>query len=685
MGREHEISGYTSSNPDLSKIDKYLDKARNEMNQDADTRHEQLIDVINVLRQELEHYRRNDEILRKSSERFQSYLKNSTEGMYCIEFSQHVDISMAEDEQIDNMYKYGYVGHANDVWARIAGHEQAEDLVGYRLEELIPRSIPENVTFLKKLIRAGYRLKDHETVEEYRTGVKLHGINTLSGTIENGHLLRLWGTGRDITDQKRIEKDLVMKESAIASSINAIGITDLEGTIIYVNNSLVTMWGYGSAGEILGRPLPEFWEGDRVFQTVKELQKQGWSSGEDIGKRKDGSLFNVQFFGSMIKDEAGTPLYMCGSFIDITEQKRAEETIRDSESRLKEAEKIARLGSWEWNIITNDLQWSDEIYRIFGLSPSNFGATYEAFINTVHPDDRKYVIESVDASLKNNKPYNIDHRIVLPDGTERIVHEMAIAEFNEDGNPIRMFGTVQDITDFQTTLLALRESEEKLLASQKDLRKLAGRLISNQEKEYRHLARELHDNITQQLAVIAIEAGNIEQQFNDLPEPVLQRISHIKDQLITVSKDVHSLSRDLHPSILEDLGLERAVRSECSNVSSRMGISVSFTPLTLPASVPDDIGLSIYRIVQEGLSNIVKHAKTKKAYVFLEGVNNSIMLTVRDTGVGFEPEQVRKKEGLGLGSIRERVRLAHGELSIISHPGKGTNVEVIFPLNEEEQ
>ena len=121
--------------------------------------------------------------------------------------------------------------------------------------------------------------------------------------------------------------DLSIFKNAVESSINAIGITDLEGKLIYVNDSCVKMWGYNSKDEVLGRFLPEFWEGDGVLKTVKELREKGVASGEDIGKRKDGSLFFVRFTASIFTDEADNPSFMFGSFFDITERKQAEEEL----------------------------------------------------------------------------------------------------------------------------------------------------------------------------------------------------------------------------------------------------------------------------------------------------------------------------------------------------------------------
>ncbi len=138
--------------------------------------------------------------------------------------------------------------------------------------------------------------------------------------------------------------------------------------------------------------------------------------------------------------------------------------LRTSEARLAEAQRIARMGNWVWHIDSNDLHWSDETYRIFGLAPQQFGATYEAFLGSVHPDDRELVEKSVNDALLRNKPYSIDHRVVRPDGSERIVHERAEVTFSETGEAVRMAGTVQDITERKLAQREIQASEATLTA-----------------------------------------------------------------------------------------------------------------------------------------------------------------------------------------------------------------------------
>ncbi len=229
----------------------------------------------------------------------------------------------------------------------------------------------------------------------------------------------------------------------------------------------------------------------------------------------------------------------------------------------------------------------------------------------------------------------------------------------------------------------LHESEAALRTSKKDLQQLAGRLISAQEEELRRLSRELHDDLTQRLAVIAIEAGKMELDVNKMPEHcagIAHTSARIKEQLIKVSEDVHAISRQIHPTILDDLGLVRAIESECASVMGRHPVGINFRKENVPDEIQDDIALCLYRVIQEGLRNVTAHSEAKNCMIFLKGDGHALSLTVSDDGIGFDPLEVRRMPGLGISSMRERVQLIEGEFSIQSRPGAGAVITVHVPL-----
>jgi PAS domain S-box-containing protein len=207
---------------------------------------------------------------------------------------------------------------------------------------------------------------------------------------------------------------------------------------------------------------------------------------------------------------------------------------------------------------------------------------------------------------------------------------------------------------------------------------LLRRLVHAQEAEHRRIARELHDDLTQRLAVLAIDAGKLEQ-LPCCPQEVGPRARAMHEQLVALSESVHSLSRQLHPSIVDDLGLVDALRSECLSLEQRDGVAVKYHAGDIPTDLPRGVALCVYRVAQEALRNIARHARSPRASVRLVVAGRELVLRVRDWGVGFGPA-APGRVGLGLESMRERARLTRARLTIRSRPGEGAQVTLRVPL-----
>jgi len=230
-----------------------------------------------------------------------------------------------------------------------------------------------------------------------------------------------------------------------------------------------------------------------------------------------------------------------------------------------------------------------------------------------------------------------------------------------------------------------KRADEAARRGQDEYRELAGRLLTAQETERRWLARELHDDLSQRLAALAIETGFIERDLPSISKAATAKVQEIREGLVDLSGTVHSISRRLHPSILEDLGLGDAIRSECDGLARREQIEVHFESRDCPPRIPPDISLCLYRVTQESLRNIVKHARATKVHVSLTGEREMIHLLVKDNGRGFDPAQVTGRPGLGLISMRERMRLVQGGVIIRSRAGEGTTIEITAPLEAATQ
>ncbi len=231
-----------------------------------------------------------------------------------------------------------------------------------------------------------------------------------------------------------------------------------------------------------------------------------------------------------------------------------------------------------------------------------------------------------------------------------------------------------------TLITALLVQRTRRQRAEREAEGLAGRLVTAHEDERRRLARELHDDVTQRLAGLAIEAAELEGRTKS---SAMGDAAHsIRDGLVELGNDVHALSYRLHPSVIEDLGLVEALRIECDRVAGQRLLQVSFDCRDVPRKVPADTALCLFRVGQEALRNVERHARAKSIEVSVTGRDQGLALCVRDDGEGFDATGERGRASLGLASMRERVRMLGGRLDIESGPGAGTTLTAWVPLTE---
>ena len=268
-----------------------------------------------------------------------------------------------------------------------------------------------------------------------------------------------------------------------------------------------------------------------------------------------------------------------------------------------------------------------------------------------------------------------------------VVGGIGFTSFRSDRKlPDDLIPRLRMIGDIFTNALArkradeeLRVNEQSLKQAREDLRQLTSKLIHSQEEERARIAREMHDDWTQRLALLGIDAAKLLSQLesNDVALPL---VVAMQDKVKVLAEDVHALSRQLHPSIINDLGLTEALRSECASFADREGIDIDYSPANVPMKLPKDVALCIYRVAQESLRNVAKHSAVNSASVMLVADERELRLRIEDCGIGFDPKDIRSQPGLGLSSMKERVSLIQGILTIDSARGKGTTVEVRVPL-----
>jgi PAS domain S-box-containing protein len=363
-----------------------------------------------------------------------------------------------------------------------------------------------------------------------------------------------------------------------------------------------------------------------------------------------------------------------GLVVNLRRRRLAERFLAESEARLSLAAESADAGMWSIEADNSQIWATDKTRELFDL-PKHITMHLDDFLRRVHPGDRERLDGAIRNALQSGKDAIEEYRIQLTDGSLRWLASHGRLQPAGPRQSKRLMGVTVDITD-------RKQGEELLRQNQQELSRLAGRIISAQEEELRRLSREIHDDLTQRLAALALDAALIEKQLDPSQSKAINELNGLRTNLSEVAEEVHDLSRRLHPSILDDLGLVQAVEAESAAFINKTEIGLSITTDGFPDSVPQSIALCLYRVIQEGLQNISKHSIAKAASITLQGLSNGVRLLIEDHGVGFDPEEVRKKAGIGLSSMRERVRLLDGEISFKSKPGQGTQIEVFIPTRE---
>lgn len=378
-------------------------------------------------------------------------------------------------------------------------------------------------------------------------------------------------------------------------------------------------------------------------------------------------------------------------------KERTEELSR-SEKSLAHAQRIARLGSWSWDILSDRITWSDEVYRIFGVAPRQFSATYAAFVQLIHPDDREMVQKAIQAALHAKSKYNVDHRIVLSDKSERIVHEEGQVTFNESDQPIKFVGIVQDITEQKKAMHELENA--KWLADQ-----------ANQAKS-NFLASMSHELRTPLNAILGFSQLIARSQNLDAQDKKhLQTIHRSGNHLLTLINDVLNMSKiesgrlTLNESDFDLYRMLDDVRDICRMQSEKKGLTLHFAR---EPDVPQFVRTDETRLRQV-LVNLINNAVkfTNKGGVTVrircgsvadppDGIVN-IAFEIEDTGIGIEPDMLDQVfnpfvqdiagtisgegTGLGLSISRKIARLMHGDITVASTMGQGSLFTVTIQLN----
>jgi PAS domain S-box-containing protein len=479
----------------------------------------------------------------------------------------------------------------------------------------------------------------------------------------DGRISGLRGTVQDITERKLREQSFDLFRNLLDRTNDSLEIIDAPTRrFLYVNDKACRELGY-SRLEMLSLTVQDI-NPNATEAALKEVARlcdqNGFALLESVHRRKDGSDFPVEInIKPVTLDDRRYYVSVCR---DITERKQAQQALSDSEERLRLAAEAGKMFAYTWDAATDAIVRSGESSHILGIDAET-PMTGQQTLARIHPDDRNRVVAALGALNPEHPQLLISYRMNRPDGSLTWVERCSRAYFDDAGNLVRMVGMVADITP--------RKHAEEVLSS------VSRRLLEAQEAERARIARDLHDDIGQRLALLSIAL----QQVSSAPATELRgSIDILRRQASGIAGDVQALSHELHSSKLQLLGIVAAIRGFCSEISARQKVEVDFSHQDVPETVRPDIALCLFRVLQEALQNAVRHSSTVRFMVNLRGTPQGISLTVRDGGRGFDPESVSQDGGLGLTSMRERLKLVAGELSIESQPASGTTIVARVPL-----
>jgi PAS domain S-box-containing protein len=480
----------------------------------------------------------------------------------------------------------------------------------------------------------------------------------------------------DISAKKKAEEEFVKLSHVARETLCPIVLTDMERRIQWVNAAFTRITEY-TLKEAVGKRPEDFLYGEETNRdSIKAV----------IENKKAGRTFEIEM---LIYARSGRKVWMTmqaqpqfdkqgkvtGYFaigIDSTERRKSEEQNIHNQTLLQQAETIACLGSWETNLKTGEVLRSDQLFRIFGRDPKD-----DKMINMeeiIHPDDLEYLTSNIQNTADGHGDFDIEHRIIRPDGSIRIMHTQGRLLRDHLGEPDKVVGVLHDITHQKQAEEQLRQQAARMVEEKiNNQRQIARATINIQEKERSEIGKELHDNVNQILASakLFLSSPFIESDEREMFANKAEQHIHM------AIEEIRKLSKSLVSPSAADLGIIETINDMIGDIKWAQKIEIYFNHLGIDERKLDNgLKLTIYRIVQEQMNNILKYADANKIGITLKEEGKKLILTISDNGKGFVLG--RKRKGIGLSNIFNRADVFNGKVDIQTAPGQGCVLKVAF-------
>jgi len=484
----------------------------------------------------------------------------------------------------------------------------------------------------------------------------------------------------EIEERRRAETKLLSSEARFRNIVETsplpFCITSMpHGSLLYMNEPFRKLFGLAAQTDTVIRIADFYVDPATRDRLVRQLRMLGGFRNTEVNfRRPDGSTFWAMLTARVASFDDAPAIYV--GLNDVTARKLAEGKLRASEASLANAQRLARLGDWEWDATAGVIHWSDEMYRILGLAPHLSRPGYRTFLAAVHREDRALVRLAVRALLDERRPYGLDCRVRGADGVVRIVQFQAEAMPGGAMQPLKLVGTIQDITERKSI-------EHELLESREQLRELSAYMEAIREEERKRIAMEIHDELGQLLTALKMDVSLLKMRLaND--SDAAKKVDDMRELVEKTIWMVRNVASHLRPAAL-NFGIVSALEWLVEDFGRRKGLSCQLWINGREPVLDDAHATAVFRIVQASLTNVARHAGASRVDVTLTNTETTLDLYVSDDGCGFDPAAARKGYSYGLLGMSERARLIGGSLRIDSSPETGTVVSIHVPLGEGER
>ncbi len=602
----------------------------------------------------------------------------------------------SSDDAILSKKLDGTITSWNQSAERLFGYD-AQEAIGQHITLIVPWERRSEEEDILRRLAGGEPVEHFETVRRRKDGTHLDVSLTISPIRDAaGRVIGASNVARDVSERKRIE--IALRESEerfraiVETTPECVKLISADGTLLHMNRPGLEMVGARSADEVVGKNVydliaPEDRDRFKAFNESVCRGEQGSLQFDIVGVQ--GKRRHMETHAAPLQSPNETLVHLAVT-ADISERKQAEELLRRSEERFR-----ALVNASSDVVYRMSPDWS-EMRELDGRGfIADTGKPRKDWLNEyIHPDDQPLVLRTIREAVRTKSTFQLEHRVRRMDGTLGWTNSRAVPLLNVNGEILEWFGAASDVTarkeaeeDFrklaQTLDAEVRARTRELEQQSNQVRELSWRLLTSQDEERRHIARELHDSAGQTLTVLGITLAQLVQKSGRNAPELATEAEQIQETVQQLHREIRTTSYLLHPPLLDENGLYSAISWYVQGLLERSGLEIQLDISKEFGRLPRDMELLIFRLVQECLTNIHRHSESKTASIRIARESNQITLNIRDQGKGMSPARLAEiqsgRSGVGIGGMRERLRQFEGMINIESD-SSGTRILATIPL-----